>query len=67
MACKYCGKPVKLSPSAEERAAASGQSAAYYRELFPNHSACMVAARSAASVELMRSASSSRSSRVIVR
>lgn len=45
MVCKYCGKKVILTPSAEERAKKGNYSANYYRQLFPNHSACEVAAR----------------------
>ncbi len=52
--CKYCNKPVILSPSASERAKKSDKPASYYTALFPNHSACEVAARSADSVALMR-------------
>lgn len=53
--CKYCNKPVILSPSAAERAKKSDKPASYYTALFPNHSECEVAARSAGSVALMRS------------
>lgn len=54
--CTICGKPIVPSPSAAERAAkdVTGKSAAYYTSLFTVHSACMIAKRSAESVELMR-------------
>jgi hypothetical protein len=57
MTCKYCGKPVVLIPSAAERAQkdVTGKTAQYYRDLFPDHAACVVAERSRQSVELMRS------------
>lgn len=44
MICKYCGKPVVLVPSAEERARkdVTGKSADYYRKLFPTHASCML-------------------------
>lgn len=53
MACKYCGKPVVLTPSAAYRAKQDRErgtpregGAAYYTRLFPNHAACVVANRS---------------------
>ena len=44
MICIHCGKPVVLSPSAEERAKkdVTGKSAAYYRSLFRSHAECQV-------------------------
>lgn len=54
--CKYCNKPVVLMPSAAERARRYGGVPADYTALFPNHSACEVAARSAQAVETMRKA-----------
>lgn len=52
--CPHCGNPVILHPSAEARAAKYGLTADYYRRLFPSHSGCLVTARSAESVHLMR-------------
>lgn len=42
MNCKYCGKPVVLIPSAEQRAAndVTGKTAKYYTNLFPYHYKC---------------------------
>lgn len=54
MACPYCGKPVMLHPSAEERARKTGESPQYYRNIFQSHSACIVQARSAQAIALMR-------------
>ena len=42
MACKYCGKPVVLVPSAKERSKKFGESPSYYTNLFPNHSQCVI-------------------------
>ena len=52
--CSYCNKPVILNPSASERSKRYGESPAFYINLFPNHSACSVAAREAETVQLMR-------------
>lgn len=56
MNCTICGKPIVLSPSAEERAAkdVTGKSAAHYRSLFTEHGECIVAKRSEQAVDLMR-------------
>jgi hypothetical protein len=53
MACKYCGKPVVLVPSAKERAANYGKSPGYYTMLFPNHQECEAANRDEAARQLM--------------
>lgn len=47
MNCKFCNKPVILSPSAEERArkCVTGHSAAYYRNLFRYHADCWLEIR----------------------
>jgi hypothetical protein len=52
--CKYCDKPVILVPSAYARANKYGESAQYYKDLFPNHMACVVANRSQESINLIR-------------
>ena len=52
--CKYCDKPVTLVPSAYARAKKWGKSAQYYKDLFPNHSACVVANREQQALELIR-------------
>ena len=54
MACKYCGKKVVLVPSATERAKKYGKTAAYYRALFPNHSACELSNRDRMTRELIQ-------------
>lgn len=56
MNCTICGKPVTLSPSANERAAkdVTGKSAAYYTALFTEHSQCTVDKRGREAVALMR-------------
>lgn len=46
--CKYCGEPVILNPSAEERARKSGKTPQYYLNLFQSHAKCVVEARSKA-------------------
>lgn len=54
--CTICGKPIVLSPSAAERAAkdVTGKSAAYYTNLFTEHSECTIAKRNAETLELMK-------------
>jgi hypothetical protein len=43
MACKYCGEPVVLMPSAEQRARRyNDHPAAYYTALFPDHVSCVI-------------------------
>lgn len=46
MVCKYCGKPVILSPSAKERSRKYGESPSFYTSLFPDHANCIIIARS---------------------
>ena len=56
MKCSYCGKPIVLNPSAEERAKkdVTGKTAAYYVSLFTIHAQCQVDKREAATLELIR-------------
>ena len=54
MNCKHCGKPIVLSPSAEERARKFGGSSRDYIKLFDTHADCLIAKRSQESVDLMR-------------
>ena len=56
MKCSYCGKPIVLNPSAEERAKndVSGKTAAYYKSLFTIHSQCQIDKRNAETLELIR-------------
>lgn len=52
--CSYCDKPVILIPSAAERAKRYGGKPSDYTALFPNHSACSIAAREADTLDLIR-------------
>ena len=56
MNCTICGKPIKLVPSAAERAAkdVTGKSAAYYTSLFTEHSACDLKKRREETSALLR-------------
>jgi hypothetical protein len=47
MNCTICHKPIKLVPSAAERARkdVTGKSAAYYTSLFTTHAHCALAER----------------------
>ena len=56
MNCTYCGKPIILNPSAEERAKqdVAGRTAAYYKSLFTIHAQCQIDKRNAETSELMR-------------
>lgn len=51
--CRYCGKPVTLVPSATERARKYGGTPQEYIDRFPDHSQCVVEARSASTRLLM--------------
>ena len=44
MNCIHCGKPVVLSPNAEERTKKdlAGNPAAHYRSLFRSHAECQI-------------------------
>ena len=52
--CTICNTPVILSPSADERARKYGETAQYYRDLFPNHSKCIIAKRNAETSDLIK-------------
>lgn len=54
MACKHCGQKVTLHPTAAERAKKYGGKPADYVALFPDHAECVVKAREADTVALMR-------------
>lgn len=43
--CTLCGKPIQLSPSAAERAAKYGNTAAHYSNLFTEHAECILKKR----------------------
>lgn len=45
MNCKFCGKPVVLSPSAQERSEKYGKPKEYYIKLFDSHSSCEISNR----------------------
>ena len=51
--CTYCGKPIILIPSAEERARKYGGNASDYTKLFTAHGSCVVNARSESARRLM--------------
>ena len=51
--CKYCGKPIILVPSAEERAKKYGNSPEFYRKLFTAHNECILQQRNAETAVLM--------------
>ena len=55
MNCTICGKPIKLVPSAEERAKKdlTGKTAADYRSLFTEHSDCTLRKRAEDTSKLM--------------
>lgn len=44
MNCTYCGKPIVLVPSVQERAKKTGLTAGYFTNLFTAHSHCQVKA-----------------------
>ena len=54
MNCSICGKPVALAPSAKERAAKYGGTAAHYTSLFATHADCALKKRREDTVALMR-------------
>lgn len=43
--CTICNKPVILIPSASQRAKCFGRKPEYYKNLFPNHSECIIKKR----------------------
>lgn len=51
--CPYCNQPIRLQPSATERAESYGGKPSDYTDLFPYHAECFVADRSRQSSELM--------------
>lgn len=54
MNCSICHLPVRLVPSAEERAAKTGYPAAFFTGLFKTHADCALEKRAAETTELMR-------------
>lgn len=56
MKCNYCGKPIILNPSAEDRAKkyVTGKTAAYYESLFTIHAQCQIDKRNTETLELMK-------------
>jgi len=40
--CKFCGKPIVLVPSAQERAKSTGLPASNFTKMFQWHSECLV-------------------------
>jgi hypothetical protein len=58
--CNYCGKPIKLVPTASERAAKYGQSPAYYEALFTAHTECQLESRMKETTALLQELRSTR-------
>ena len=54
MNCTICGRPIQLTPSAQERAKKFGGQPSDYIHLFTTHSVCAVAKRRNATYALMR-------------
>lgn len=52
--CTICGKPIVLTPTAQERANRYGGTPARYEALFDMHSECLIAKRNADTLALMR-------------
>ena len=70
MNCRICNQPIRLVPTAEERAKGSyvGQTADYYRKLFTTHATCELEERRKAVSELMaRRREEDERKRVVVR
>jgi hypothetical protein len=65
MNCTICGKPIKLVPSAKERARKYGGTARQYDELFTEHAECLIDKRQKETKELMRKWASTQVSRTI--
>jgi|694.fasta_scaffold03312_56 hypothetical protein len=42
MKCTHCGKPIKLVPSAKERAKKYGNTPRFYERLFTVHADCLI-------------------------
>jgi 5-methylcytosine-specific restriction endonuclease McrA len=54
MICSICGKPIKLVPSASERAKKYGGNASDYTNLFTIHSSCQINKRNEEVKELIQ-------------
>lgn len=54
MNCTICHKPIKLVPSAAERAAKYGGSPEHYTRLFQQHNECLLRKRAEDTAELMK-------------
>jgi hypothetical protein len=55
MNCTICSKPIKLVPSARERADKYGGKPSDYTKLFTEHAQCVIDKRERETLELMRS------------
>jgi hypothetical protein len=55
MNCVHCQLPIKLTPTAAERAASdpTGKTAAYYESLFDYHASCTILLRKQSIKELL--------------
>lgn len=54
MDCRICGKPIRLIPSAAERARKYGGKPSDYTKLFTTHADCAIEARSQEARETAR-------------
>ena len=54
MNCSLCNKPIKLVPSATERAKRSGGTAADYTAIFTTHAVCELNKRTADTLAAMK-------------
>ena len=58
MNCIHCGKPIVLTPTAQERARKYGNTPAYYTSLFTEHAQCAIDSRAQGDRELLRARAS---------
>jgi hypothetical protein len=54
MNCRICGGPIKLVPSASERARKYGETPMFYTGLFKEHTACFLEERKADTLKLVK-------------
>lgn len=54
MKCTICGKPIRLTPTARDRAAKYGGVPSDYSRLFTEHSACLLGKREREARDLMK-------------
>lgn len=66
MNCTICGKPVELTPSAEERSRKYGQPDSFYTHLFTVHAECQLEKRKLDTTSLVRRVNSFRAHMVSI-